>query len=235
MMSGLLPGKPEEECEMIEKNTIAIHQYDTSEFPFKNIVDKHFRNHFNVYSEDLHKLDDPNLYPAGIVTPGTDNNTALHDVLYTVFNSDSFLPTYRKFVQFLQKQMGVELIFQKKPTFRIHLPGSLSVGDYHRDSDYGHPIEEINVWLPVTEARSTATIWIESEYEKNDFHPIELSNGEFLIFDSRLKHGNEINAEGYTRVSFDFRVIPKELYSGSEQVTANRGHKLSVGNYYDQF
>jgi len=126
-------------------------------------------------------------------------------------------------------------VFQKKPTFRIHLPGNLSVGNYHRDRDYSHPIEEINVWVPVTRAIKTATIWIESEYEKHDFQPKELDVGEFLIFDSALKHGNEINAEGYTRVSFDFRVIPKNLFRDSERTTANRGHKLSIGNYYDQF
>jgi hypothetical protein len=220
---------------MIKKNSATIYQYDTVEFPFKSIIDSHFKNHLKIGSEDLHKLENPSLFPVGIVTPGTDNNTALHDILYTVFNGDTFLPTYRKFLRFLQQPIGEELIFQKKPTFRIHLPSNLSVGDYHRDRDYGHPIEEINVWVPLTEAKKTATIWLESEYEKNDFHPMELNYGEFLIFDSALKHGNEINAEGYTRVSFDFRVIPKRLYSGSEQVTANRGHKLSVGYYYDQF
>jgi hypothetical protein len=220
---------------MIEKNTATIYRYDSVEFPFKNIVDDHFRKHLQVASEDLHTLKDPSLFPKGIVTPGTDNNTALHDVLYTVFDGESFLPTYRRFVQFLQGPIGEDLVFQKKPTFRIHLPGNLSVGDYHRDRDYGHPFEEINIWVPVTEARKTATIWLESEYEKNDFHPIELKNGEFLIFDSALKHGNEINGEGYTRVSMDFRVIPKSLYSESNRVTANRGHKLSLGHYYDQF
>ena len=220
---------------MIEKNSAIIRRYDTREFPFKQIVDELFRSRLGVASEDLHRLDDPNLYPAGIVTPGTDNNTALHDILYTVFDGDTFLPTYRKFVLFLQGPIGEELIFQKKPTFRIHLPGNLSVGNYHRDRDYAHPIEEINVWVPLTQATKTATIWMESEYEQNDFQPKELEIGEFLIFDSALKHGNEINGEGYTRVSFDFRVIPKSQYSASEQVTANRGHKLSVGYYYDQF
>jgi hypothetical protein len=220
---------------MIEKNSAAIYPYDTREYPFHNLVDNHFRSHLKAGSEDLHKLDDPSLFPSGIVRPGTDNNTALHDILYTIFSGDDFLPTYRKFVQRLQAIIGEELVFQKKPTFRIHLPGNLSVGNYHRDRDYSHPIEEINVWVPVTNARGTATIWMESEYEKNDFQPKELKIGEFLVFDSGLKHGNEINKEGYTRVSFDFRVIPKSLYSGSERTTANRGHKLLIGEYYDQF
>ena len=114
---------------MIEKNTATIYSYDTVEFPFKSIIDSHFRKHLKVASEDLHKLEDPSLLPAGIVTPGTDNNTALHDILYTVFDGESFLRTYRQFVQFLQGSIGEDLIFQKKPTFRIHLPGNLSVGD----------------------------------------------------------------------------------------------------------
>jgi len=220
---------------MIEKNSATIYRYDTVRFPFKNIIDSHFKKHLKVASEDLNKLEDPGLFPVGIVTPGKDNNTPLHDILYTVFEGESFLPTYRKFVEFLQGPIGEELIFQKKPTFRIHLPGNLSVGNYHRDREYGHPFEEINVWLPVTLAKNTATIWMESEYDKSDFRPVEMNNGQFLIFDSALKHGNEINKEGYTRVSMDFRVIPKSLYKDSEQVTGNRGHKLTLGHYYDQF
>jgi len=221
---------------MIKQNSATICRYDTARFPFKNIIDNHFIKHLKVASEDLHKLEDSTLFPAGIVTPGTDNNTPLHDILYTVFDGESFLPTYRKFVEFLQGPIGEELIFQKKPTFRIHLPGNLSVGNYHRDRDYGHPPEEINIWLPVTQTKNTATIWLESEYGQSDFHPVEMDNGEFLIFDSALKHGNEINKEGYTRVSMDFRVIPKSLYKGSSgRVTANRGHQLSLGHYYDQF
>lgn len=220
---------------MIKENSATIYRYDTARFPFKSIIDSHFMKHLDVPSEDLHKLGDRRLFPAGIVTPGTDNNTPLHDILYTVFSGESFLPAYRKFVEFLQGPIGEELIFQKKPTFRIHLPGNLSVGDYHRDRDYGHPLEEINVWLPFTQARNTATIWMESAYDKGDFRPAELGFGEYLIFDSGLKHGNEINKEGYTRVSMDFRVIPKSLYKDTERTTANRGHKLSLGHYYDQF
>lgn len=220
---------------MIQENSATIYRYDTGRFPFKSIIDGHFVKHLKAPSEDLHRLENRNLFPVGIVTPGTDNNTPLHDILYTVFSGESFLPTYRKFVEHLQDLLGEDLIFQKKPTFRIHLPGNLSVGDYHRDRDYGHPFEEINVWLPFTQAKKTATMWMESAYDKGDFRPVELGVGEYLIFDSGLKHGNEINREGYTRVSMDFRVIPRSLFKDTERVTANRGHKLTLGQYYDQF
>lgn len=56
------------------------------------------------------------------------------------------------------------IIYQKKPTFRVHLPNnvgnayngtslvltSLAVGKKHRDYDYFHPPGEINFWLPFT-------------------------------------------------------------------------------------
>ncbi|MGH7766135.1 MAG: hypothetical protein ACREQP_01665, partial [Candidatus Binatia bacterium] len=148
---------------MIEKDSATIHRYDTPEFPFHSLVDQHFRNRLQVGSENLHTVEDPALLPPGVVQPGEDNNTPLHEILYTIFRDDAFLPLYRKFVHRLQAVIGEELVFQKKPTFRIHLPGNLSVGNYHRDRDYGHPPEEINVWVPVTEARKTATIWLESE------------------------------------------------------------------------
>ena len=46
-----------------------------------------------------------------------------------------------------QNIVGTKLIYQRKPTLRIHLPENKSVGGFHRDRDYNHPIEEINIWL----------------------------------------------------------------------------------------
>ena len=57
-----------------------------------------------------------------------------------------------------------------------------------------------------------------------------------LIFDSGLMHGNKINTENKTRLSFDFRVIPFSKYS---EVSLNAETKFSVsqeiefvGEYY---
>ena len=59
----------------------------------------------------------------------------------------------------------------------------------------------------------------------------------FLIFDSGLKHGNKLNVENKTRLSFDFRVIPlskrKPAKKGKVYKTLSRNLKFSLGDYYD--
>jgi len=223
---------------MIAENTAEIRRLDTSLFPFQKHVEDFVRQKVGLRLEELHTHQDQSLFPGGLVTPGQDNNTPLHEVLYSIFQQGtgegSFLGLYRSFVRSLQAHFGCELVFQTKPTFRIHLPGNLSVGAYHRDSEYNHPLEEINLWVPLTRAYKTATIWMESAYDKADYQPKELEFGQFLIFDSRLKHGNEVNREPYTRVSFDFRVIPLHLFKNPERATANRGKRLALGDYYDR-
>jgi hypothetical protein len=48
-----------------------------------------------------------------------------------------------------------------------------------------------------------------------------------------LKHGNKINTTKKTRVSFDFRVIPKSEYRPSSHNSVNTGLKFKIGEYYD--
>ena len=74
-------------------------------------------------------------------------------------------------------------------------PNNKAVGEFHRDRDYNHPLDEINIWVPITSSKKTNTIWIESKFDKNDYKPMNLDYGQFLIFDSGLKHGNRINKE----------------------------------------
>ena len=58
-----------------------------------------------------------------------------------------------------------------------------------------------------------------------------------LIFDSGLKHGNKINLENKTRLSFDFRVIPLSKWNPSKNSkiskSLNQKLKFSLGDYYD--
>ena len=73
------------------------------------------------------------------------------------------------------------------------------------------------MWVPITKSFNTNTIWIESEFDKNDYSPINADYGQFIMFD-RLKHGNKLNIEDKTRISFDFRIKPKSLYNDGTQV-----------------
>ena len=42
----------------------------------------------------------------------------------------------------------------------------MAVGEFHRDSDFGHDTHEVNFWLPFTDAYETNTVWIEDPITK---------------------------------------------------------------------
>lgn len=228
-------------------NKIIVQEYDKNLFPFYEIFSEHCLEKFNCPAvENLHKYIPEPLKPKKILKVGEDQKTYAHSIMYQIdpgyqtkleddkkIKNRGFINTYERFMFFLEKEViGESLVYQKLPTLRIHFPNNLSVGEYHRDRDYNHPLEEINIWIPVTKAKGTATIHIESCYDAGDFKPIELQYGQYCIFDSALKHGNEVNVEDYTRVSFDFRVIPLSKYKDSKLSSINQKIEFKVGKYY---
>jgi hypothetical protein len=50
---------------------------------------------------------------------------------------------------------------------------------------------------------------------------------------SKLTHGNKDNVTSITRVSVDFRVIPKSRYIDSNHLTINTKIPFGVGGYYE--
>lgn len=230
------------------ENKICIRNFDSQKFSFYEIFSEHCLEIMDCPSPHLiHEYIPDELKPDKILKVGEDQATYAHSLLYQIdpryqknhvlknqVKDRGFIQIYRDFINFLEESIFHEkLVYQKLPTLRIHLPDNLSVGAYHRDSDYNHPREEINVWVPITTAQRTATIHMESSFDKEDYHPIELEYGQYLIFDSALKHGNEVNVEGYTRVSFDFRVIPLSNYKNHEETSINQKMKFSLGDYYE--
>tara|TARA_R100000008_G_scaffold29926_1_gene16550 strand:- start:4677 stop:5372 length:696 start_codon:yes stop_codon:yes gene_type:complete len=178
----------------------------------------------------------------------SDNKTWFHKKFYEVINSGTseFEKEYVRFVrEQIQPHFAGKIICQTNPTFRVHIPGNVAVGSYssrptgfHRDSDpgYNHPIEEVNIFVPLTKAFGTNTIWAETESGKEDYKPMDGKPGEFYIWKgSKLTHGNKENATGCTRVSFDFRVmLEKDYLSGVESFKSSRdtNKKFVLGQYY---
>ena len=110
---------------------------------------------------------------------------------------------------------GGKLLYQREPNFRCHLPGTGHLLVHkHRDSDYYHQPNELNVWIPLTECFGSNTLWAESVPDKGDFRPFELAVGEMMLFwGSQCLHYTVPNETDATRVSIDFRVIPsRSLY-----------------------
>jgi len=221
--------------------------FDTGQFPLRAIIEEHLKEAAGCSSiERLHEVLPADKMPTDPIE-GT-AHTYGHDLFYAIdpafrqagyveARDRGFITTYQKLMRFMQDEIfGEEVVYQRLPSLRLQYPGFTSYGVMHRDREYNHPAEEINIWLPITEVRGTATMVVESEIDKGDYQPVELPYGEFVVFDSALMHSNKVNEEGYTRVSIDMRVIPTRLYresSGSFSATAHK--EFVVGEYYARF
>ena len=228
-------------------NKKIIIDFDKRKFNFAEL----FLNHLSKYHiNDLQKLHiqlNKKLVNDDIVTSKNDQSVPIYKILYEIFEPNNvikgkpisdFLLVYNEFISYLSDEIFHEkLVYQKTPTLRVQFPGNKAVFEFHRDRDYNHPVEEINIWIPVTPSLNTCAIWIESRYDKEDYSPANLIEGEGLIFDSALKHGNKKNEENVTRVSFDFRVIPiskwDETKHQKSKKSLNKNLEFKINSYYD--
>ena len=242
-MLRLMNKKIKEPLSMLNlKNQIIVKDYDCKKYDFY----KYFFNLLKIYTENLdllHQYLPENLRPKEVVTLSNDQNISIYETLYKIDDgydlktkrkNSGFLNTFDDFLFSISKDIfNEDLIYQGRPTLRVNFPNNKAVGDWHRDREYSHPLEEINIWVPITKSFDTNAIWIESEFDKNDFKPVNVDYGQFIIFDSGLKHGNKLNIENKTRLSFDFRVIPKSLYKdrpGKSSIDTKM--KFEIGDYY---
>jgi len=226
-------------------NKVLVKEYNKNDFRFY----EYFRNHLSNIGvdemEQLHKKLPKDFMPNKKVNVQDDQDLKIYEYLYSIDRGYSlkssegkgdFLKECEKFVQMLSKDVFCEdLVYQAKPTLRVHFHNNLAVGGFHRDRDYNHPIEEINIWVPITRAYETCTIWIETAFNNNDFKPISVNYGEFIIFDSGLKHGNHINRTGISRLSFDLRVIPLSKWNSVKLsgTSIDQNKSFEIGDYYE--
>ena len=227
-------------------NKRIIKNFNKKTYNFKKLFVNHFKGFKIKDLEKIHEIVPKKLIPKKVVNVKNDQYQFIYKFLYKIDKgydlkkknkSSKFLKLFDEFILFLAKKVFKEsLVYQAKPTLRVMFPNNKAVGEFHRDRDYNHPIDEINIWVPITSSQNSNTIWIESKFDKMDYIPMNLKYGQFLIFDSGLKHGNKINQENKTRISFDFRVIPYSLWV-KERLKKNKASvdqkmKFDVGDYY---
>jgi len=145
---------------------------------------------------------------------------------------------YERFIQeVMDPIVGMPFLYQKFPTFRVHLRNNLAVGAFHNDAQFGHPIGEINYIIPLTDSSGSASVCVKSEPGKGDFKAMKLQVGQLIEFNgNQLIHGNMTNVTGKARVSLDFRILPAHYYQesvASESITLKT--KLKEGDYYKRF
>ena len=207
--------------------------YNTEKHLFREIVSEW------LDIKDLHKLHEIRQYEH--FDREHDQSTKWHKIFYETIRKDKvFDETYMKFlVEHIKPRFGEEIVYQKIPTFRVHLPGNVSVGEFHKDKNYrdevwADKVNELNYYVPLTKAYGTNTVWAETGEDLGDFEEICSSYGECVEWEaSKLTHGNKDNLTSITRVSFDFRVIPKSRYIESSHLTINTKIPFGIGGYYE--
>jgi hypothetical protein len=208
------------------------YHYDLEKYNFPTLV----KNHLHIDKlEDIHilskqKIDIPE-------NPSQDQQTIFHKLFYSIYENDSkILELYQEFVQkeICKRLERTDIIYQSRPTFRVHAPGGIAVAKWHKDKEYNHSINEINIFLPLTKAFDNNTIWSESIEDLGDYAPMNADVGEYYIWDgANLSHGNKTNDTTRSRVSLDFRIIFKDKfnYSGTSVTTKV---PMKIGYYWSE-
>ena len=206
--------------------------YDTTIFPFKSVTEDYLNN------TKLHLIHKDHPFKETLVY-GTDQAQLLHRIFYDMMDGDvnqTFVNLYRRFIKkVIMPHYNFPVVFQRFPTLRIHQPSNIAVFGWHRDRDYNHHPQEINYFLPITSAFGTNTFWYESEPDKEDYQPMEAEYGEAIEWDgSNCRHGNKSNDTGKTRVSFDFRILPREVcVNNTPKKSITQSTKFKIGDYFD--
>tara|TARA_A100001515_G_scaffold43035_2_gene33959 strand:- start:2404 stop:3060 length:657 start_codon:yes stop_codon:yes gene_type:complete len=212
-----------------------IYNYNIKNYNFVTLFKQLF-NQENLQNlhEDLEKEYD--FFSA----PGIDSNTKFHKIFYDRMRAGwpEFLELYKKIIKnVIARELNIdeEFIYQKWPSFRVHLPNNVAVGGWHKDADYNHPKGEINFIIPMTPMfESNATI-AELTPGKMDFRQLEAIPGQIIQFNgNQCIHGNLPNKTGLTRVSFDFRILKKTDYNPNHSLESlSKGNKFLIGDYYE--
>jgi hypothetical protein len=177
-----------------------------------------------------------------------DTDTDFHRMYYKSSKYQNIVLIYKTFInEVILPIFKEDLIVQKEPSFRIHLPNNSALGKrkdqsdseiigMHCDGDYNHPAEEINFMISITGQHDTNSCYIESQPNKGDFFPLKIEKGQFISFyGNQCRHYNMLNKENETRISFDFRVIPKRLYKESTETAVHSKRKFTIGDYYELY
>ena len=214
--------------------------FDTNKYNFKEIVLEY------LCVNELEKIDIPNIKISNDIDCF---NTHYHKIYNSAYNKNPKLKNlYCNFIkEFVANLFDEEILYEKNLNIKIHYQNNLSVFSYHKDKKYLPKLpgleelyslysNEINFWLPLTDAYDTNTIWVESEEDKGDYFPINSFYGEIIQFDgANLMHGNKINLTQQTRVSFDFRILPRKLFF--DFIKKNKENKDLIQylvNYYSK-
>jgi hypothetical protein len=202
-------------------------RYDTRQFPFARIIAQDVFH--TEHLEHLHNLalEKKRQSQADAVLSYQDN-MHLRSHLTTLTKSSRFFALYRTLLSHvLARNFGCALKCNQRPTFRVHMAGTPSVSNWHTDYEVTRSTEQLTAWIPFVDCDESATLWVERQYGRGDFHPVPVRYGEILIFDGGfLQHGSVPNTTDYSRVSMDLRFSHLSGAQKLHQLDARAGRPL---------
>ena len=224
-----------------------IYFYKSPEI-INDIFISHFKNSFindNLVEKDFELENIQNFLKNKneLLKKGTDQSTIFHKSIYSTFDKPNFFKTefwksYRELcIEILNKLKNHtgyfgEWAIQRYPTIRIQFPNNLSVFEFHRDSDYSHPLGEINCFYAINECKNSSALQIEKNLGFEDYEPLNLKKGYYAILNTSIfKHGDLLNKTGKTRFSIDFRFIPT-IHLSDQKISLTKGIKFTTNSYF---
>ena len=151
----------------------------------KNSIIKNNQSKSFLNLEDLHEIFEEHQE---LLQKGTDQSTIFHKAIYSSFDDPNYCFTefcvnYRKLslevLVILKDQTGYkgEWAIQRFPTIRIQFPNNISVFEFHRDSNYSHPIGEINCFYAINNCYKSSALQVERNLGFEDYVPLNLTLG----------------------------------------------------------
>jgi ectoine hydroxylase-related dioxygenase (phytanoyl-CoA dioxygenase family) len=143
---------------------------------------------------------------------GYADNMRLRARLAGLPSAHPLLELYDQLVrQVVAPAFGGHISYNASPTFRVHMAGTPSVSTWHRDVDVTGRLDYLTGWVPFVDTFESNGLWLEQHYGAADYQPIPVTYGEVVIFDGALaRHGSQPNRTSVSRVSLDFRFVPKD-------------------------
>jgi hypothetical protein len=221
--------------------------FDNSVYNFRPLLEQVFEceDLENIHLTHTHLIPDSDTLSKP--WPYNENTSNFHSIFYKKLNEpwEEIIDLYERFIDnCVSDLVGERFLYQKFPTFRVHLPNLKAVTKWHYDADrdHRHPLGEINFILPITDMFETNTIWCETAPNRHDYKPIEAAHNQFIKFNgNRRHHGNKENKTSQTRFSFDFRILPIEhtpargLFPEIFGSSATKNKKWEAGGYYNMY
>ncbi len=212
---------------------ISSEYYPVWNLKFRNKV-LNFLKKENIVSNNFFNLEQLHKHISYEMTIDTDFPSGVNEVTTVLYDID-WEGLYYDFILFVYSIVGYDFYFQERPNVRVHCPQRNKSKDFrfwHSDQEIGHPPEELNIWVSLTENKECSFEVLDSE---DNIKEVNSTLDSFLFFDdgtSDIVNHSYRPVINETRVSIDTRINPKEKYVAGYVGTGRKKVEYKSGGYF---